>query len=40
MKKPFFWLIAFFMLLFGLGVWLLVMGIRSSPLAFPFVSSM
>ena len=40
MKKPFFWLMAFFTLLLALGVLLLVLGIQSSPFASPFVSSM
>ena len=40
MKRPFFWLMAFFTLLLALGVFLLVLGIQSSPFASPFVSSM
>ena len=40
MKRSFFWLMAFFTLLLALGVFLLVLGIQSSPFASPFVSSM
>lgn len=40
MKKPFFWLMAFFALLVVLGVWLVALGVQSSPFASPFVSSM
>lgn len=40
MRKPFFWLMALFMLMLALGVWLLVTGIQTSPFASPFVSSM
>jgi len=39
-RKPFFWLMALFMLMLALGVWLLVTGIHTSPFASPFVSSM
>ena len=40
MKRPFFWLMFSLALLLALGVWLLVLGVRSSPFASPFVSSM
>lgn len=40
MKKPFFWLMALFTLVLVLGVWLVVMGVQSSPFASPFASSM
>lgn len=33
MKRPFFWLMAILLMLLALGVWLLVLGIRTSPLA-------
>lgn len=40
MNKPFFWLMALFTLLLALGIWLVVLGVRSSPFASPFVSAM
>lgn len=39
MKKPFFWLMTALFALLALGIWLLVMGIQSSPFASPFASS-
>lgn len=40
MKKPFFWLMALFVLMLMLGVWFVAMGVQSSPIASPFTSSM
>jgi len=40
LKHSFFWLMAALMLLLALGVWLLALGVQTSPFASPFVSSM
>lgn len=40
MKRPFFWLIAALLLLLALGIWLLVMGVKTPPFAAPWITSM
>ena len=39
MSRPFAWLMILLLLMLALGVWLLVLGIHSSPFSTPFVSS-
>jgi len=38
-SRSFWWLMAALLLLLALGVWLLVVGIQTSPFSTPFVSS-
>lgn len=40
MKRSFFWLIAAFVLLLALGVWLLMLGVRGAPFTSPFATSL
>lgn len=40
MKRPFFWLMAVLIMLLVLGVWLLVLGVRTPPFAAYGITSM
>ena len=40
MKRPFFWLMAVLIMLLALGVWLLVLGVRTPPVAVHGITSM
>lgn len=39
-KRPFFWLMVILTLLFALGFWLMVLGLRTAPFALPGAASM
>ncbi len=39
-SRPFGWLMAALLLLLALGIWLLVLGVRTSPFSMPFITSM